>query len=209
MNPGKGEAVLIARSYTRARRHPWVLGRVGDWTLPLGPYTPAQLVVAGVGVLALIETYGVWAPLLGPVPVFALGASVWAVRSVRIGGRVPAAALLGLVSALLQPRAGRIGGRTARDRAPAELFDGFYVTSTEVPATGFDGLSAPAAHTVRAVRAVRGPVAQLVAQTAQHQPVAVRSGSAGGPVVAPTVLQRLLAASSDHSVAAPVYRGVE
>ena len=130
MTAAQDPALLVARSYTRARRHPWVLGRVGDWTLPLGPYTPAQLVVAWVGVMVLIETYGLWAGALGPLPVFALGAAVWAVRSARIGGRVPAAALLGLISAALEPRSGRIGARAARDGSSVGLVGGFHVTDT-------------------------------------------------------------------------------
>jgi hypothetical protein len=163
--------VAVARSYTRARRHPWVLGKVGEWVLPLGPYTPAQLVVAGVGVLALIKTYGLWAPVLGPVPVAALGVAVWAVRSARIGGRVPAAALWGVTAALAQPRAGRIGGRAARDRARVDVLGGFYVTATDGGAgrplrgEAWRGARSGAALVRAAGRAPAGaPVAQTVLQ---------------------------------------------
>jgi hypothetical protein len=182
VSAAEGEALLIARSYTRARRHPWVLGNIGGWTLPLGPYTPAQLVVAGVGVLALIETYGVWAPVLGPVPVFAWGAAVWAVRSARIGGRVPGAALLGVLTAALEPRAGRIGGRTARDRDTVGLLGGFHLTDTG---------------------AVPRAVVQLPADRAAQPAVRVRSSAESAQFHAPPVpvtgVQRLLAAASDRS----------
>ena len=184
---------LVARSYTRARRHPWVLGKVGDWTLPLGPYTPAQLIVAGSGVMVLIRTYGLWAPYLGPLPLIALGAMVWAVRSARIGGRVPAAALLGLLTVALEPRAGRIGARPARDRRPAAMRGGFLITDT-TDAVPFG-------------QRVAQPVRTSVAPAAHCAPELVRAGAGvaqpvehgTGVPVAQTALQRLLAASSDRS----------
>jgi hypothetical protein len=183
VSAAEGEVPLIARSYTRARRHPWVLGNIGGWTLPLGPYTPAQLVVAGVGILTLIQTYGVWAPVFGPLPVFAWGAAVWAVRSARIGGRVPAAALLGLLTAALEPGAGRIGGRTARDHGTAELLGGFHLTDTS--------------------ESPRAAVALPVDRAAQPDPLRMRSSaqSAHAPAqpVPVTGVQRLLAAVSDRS----------
>lgn len=181
--------LVIARSYTRARRHPWVLGKIGEWVLPLGPYTPAQLVVAGVGVWALITTYGLWWPVLGPVPFLGLGLAVWAVRAARIGGRAPAAALWGVTAALAQPRAGRIGGRTARDRPPVPLLGGFYVTDTAGGAPG-------------PVQVGVGPGAQpfgQLAQTAQMQVrAAARASAPAGVAGAQTVLQRLLAAQRDQ-----------
>ena len=184
-------APLVARSYTRARRHPWVLGKLAEWVLPLGPYTPAQLVVAGVGAVALIKTYGWWAPVLGPLPPALLVLAVWAVRSARIGGRVPAAALWGVTAALAQPRAGRIGGRTARDRPSSELLGGFYVTDTTA------GAALP-------LRIAAAPAAQPVAQAARSGTTPMRSaahvrGTEQSPAPVPevggaqTVLQRLLA----------------
>lgn len=185
-----GEQLVIARSYTRARRWPWVLGKLGELRLPLGPYTPAQLAVAGVGTIALIRTYGWWAPVLGPLPVVVLGLAVWAARSARIGGRVPAAALWGVTLALAQPQAGRIAGRTARDRPRADLLGGFHVTDT---ATG-------AALEVRAVAELD---AQRVAQSVRTVAAPVRSSTAQATrseqvVGAQTVLQRLLAAQTDQ-----------
>ncbi|MET7666055.1 hypothetical protein ABZT45_48940 [Streptomyces sp. NPDC005356] len=81
-------SLRVGRSYTRARRHPWVLGKIGDFTLPLGPYTPAQLAIAAAGTFLLIKTFSLWSPL-GPVPVVALGFAVWAARATSIGGRDP------------------------------------------------------------------------------------------------------------------------
>lgn len=56
------------RFYTAARRHPWVLGKVADWKIPLGPYTPAQIAVAVGGGFLLIKTIGWWS-WMGPFPI--------------------------------------------------------------------------------------------------------------------------------------------
>ncbi|MCI3276965.1 ATP-binding protein [Streptomyces cylindrosporus] len=60
----------VGRFYTAARRHPWVLGKVADWKIPLGPYTPAQIAVAVGGGFLLIKTIGWWS-WMGPVPIVA------------------------------------------------------------------------------------------------------------------------------------------
>ncbi|WP_406052222.1 hypothetical protein OG280_37250 [Streptomyces virginiae] len=110
----------VARVYTSARRHPWVLGRLGDWTVPFGPYTPAQLVVLGGGAFALIKTYALWS-WAGPVPVMLWIGSVWAVRGAQIAGQNPFTALVGVLVLLARHPAGRVGGRIARDRRPSHL----------------------------------------------------------------------------------------
>ncbi|MFC1405699.1 MULTISPECIES: hypothetical protein [Streptacidiphilus] len=182
-----GEQLVVARSYTRARRWPWVLGKLGELRLPLGPYTPAQLAVAGVGTIVLIRSYAWWAPVLGPLPVALLGLAVWAARSARIGGRVPAAALWGIALALAQPRAGRIAGRTARDRPRADLLGGFHITDTVT------GAVLPR----RAVTAA--PHAQRFAQSARTDAAPVRSTAQSAQGVGvQTALQRLLAAQRDQ-----------
>ncbi|MFE5773184.1 hypothetical protein ACFQ7O_33065 [Streptomyces sp. NPDC056485] len=138
----------VVRSYTGARRHPWVLGRLSDWVIPFGPYTPAQLVVLGGGALGLIETFDWWS-WAGPVPVVVWLVSVWAVRGAQIAGQNPFTALLGAVAVLVRHPAGRIGGRVARDRRPFH-FGGCFVIEP-VPAL----VSAPAAVAVAAVVGVR------------------------------------------------------
>ncbi|MET9669607.1 hypothetical protein ABZY19_30280 [Streptomyces sp. NPDC006475] len=127
------ERPRVARVYTAARRHPWVLGKLGDWVIWFGPYTPAQLVVLGGGALLLIKTFAWWS-WLGPVPVVLWLVSVWAVRGAKIGGRSPFTALFGWLTLLAQHPAGRIGGRTARGRRPHLLFGTFIVEPA--PATG-------------------------------------------------------------------------
>ncbi|MEV6400211.1 hypothetical protein AB0M39_36425 [Streptomyces sp. NPDC051907] len=124
----------VARVYTAARRHPWVLGKLGDWVIWFGPYSPAQLVVMGGGALLLIKTYSWWS-WLGPVPVVVWLAAIWAVRGAKIGGRSPFTAALGWLTLLAQHPAGRVGGRTARDRRPS-LFSGVFVVEAAAGSGG-------------------------------------------------------------------------
>ncbi|ALV39254.1 hypothetical protein [Streptomyces sp. CdTB01] len=123
----------VGRFYTSARRHPWVLGKVADWKIPLGPYTPAQIAVAVGGGFLLIKTIGWWS-WMGPVPIVGWVLVIWMVRRPKIRGRAPMQAALGWVLLLWQPRGGRIGGRAARDRAPHPLFGGFTIEDTPTPA---------------------------------------------------------------------------
>ncbi|MFF8847968.1 hypothetical protein ACF08N_35565 [Streptomyces sp. NPDC015127] len=125
-------AERVGRFYTAARRHPWVLGKVADWKIPLGPYTPAQIAVAVVGGFFLIKTISWWS-WMGPAPIAAWLLAVWAVRRPKIGGRAPLQAALGWVLLGWQPQGGRIGGRAARDRAPRPLLGGFTIEDALAP----------------------------------------------------------------------------
>ncbi|MER5199751.1 hypothetical protein ACWD3J_41420 [Streptomyces sp. NPDC002755] len=116
----------VSRFYTSARRHPWVLGKVADWKIPLGPYTPAQIGVAVLGGFLLIKTIGWWS-WMGPVPIVAWLLTIWAVRWPKIRGRAPMQAALGWMLLSWQPRGGRIGGRAARDRRSHPLLGGFTI----------------------------------------------------------------------------------
>jgi len=123
----------VGRFYTSARRHPWVLGKVADWRIPLGPYTPAQIGVAVVGGFLLVKTIAWWS-WMGPVPIAAWLLTVWAVRRPKVGGRAPMQAALGWLMLGWQPRGGRIGGRAARDRTPHPLLGGFTIEDAPTPA---------------------------------------------------------------------------
>ncbi|MFD7163622.1 hypothetical protein [Streptomyces violascens] len=116
----------MGRFYTAARRHPWVLGKVADFKIPLGPYTPAQIAVAAGGGLLLVETVTWWS-WLGPLPLAAWVVAIWVVRRPKFAGRAPLPAAVGWLTLLTQPAAGRIGGRPARDRAPRPLRGGFVI----------------------------------------------------------------------------------
>ncbi|MGW2986277.1 hypothetical protein [Streptomyces goshikiensis] len=114
-----------------------MLGKLGDWTMPFGPYTPAQLVVLGGGAFVLIQTFSWWS-WAGPVPVVAWLVSVWAVRGAQIAGQNPFTAILGVLVVLTRHPAGRIGGCTARDRQPSYLGGQFVIepAHTAAPAVG-------------------------------------------------------------------------
>ncbi|MFI2620532.1 hypothetical protein [Streptomyces sp. NPDC018584] len=126
----------IGRTYTRARRHPWVLGKIGDWTLPLGPYTPAQLSIAAVGIYVLIKTFSWWAPTLGPAPLIALGVAVWLARASRVGGRSPLWVAYGWMVFALQPAEGRMNGRTVRPSRAQSLGGSFLIEHTTAALPG-------------------------------------------------------------------------
>ncbi|TLS45770.1 hypothetical protein FE633_13490 [Streptomyces montanus] len=118
--------VRTGRFYTSARRHPWVLGKVADWKIPLGPYTPAQIAVAVGGGFLLVKTISWWS-WMGPVPIVAWVLTVWAIRRPKIKGRAPLQAALGWMLLAWQPQGGRMGGRAARDRISRPLLGGFTV----------------------------------------------------------------------------------
>lgn len=133
-------SVRMGRFYTAARRHPWVLGKIADWRIPLGPFTPAQILLAVGGGFVLVKTIPVWS-WLGPLPIAAWLLGIWAVRRPKIKGRAPLPAALGWLLLLWQPRGGRIGGRAARDHA-GHSFGGGFVIEGNAPA-------APAASALR------------------------------------------------------------
>ncbi|MGI5451375.1 hypothetical protein ACQEVM_37585 [Streptomyces sp. CA-243310] len=131
----------VARNYTSARRHPWVLGKLGDWTIWFGPYTPAQLVVIGGGAFALIKGYDWWS-WAGPIPVGLWVGAIWAVRGAQIAGQNPFTAAFGALSLFVRHPAGRIGGRVAREKAPSVMRARFVIqcapalaAAAAVPAT--------------------------------------------------------------------------
>lgn len=119
-------APRTARFYTAARRHPWVMGKLADWRLPLGPYNAAQIALATVGGFLLVKTISVWS-VLGPVPVAAWLVGIWLLRRPKIGGRHPVSAAIGMVALAVQPAGGRIGQRAARDPRARRLGGGFVL----------------------------------------------------------------------------------
>jgi hypothetical protein len=118
MSPEDG---VLCRSYTHARRYPWVIGKIGGWQLPT-QLTLAQLGAMGAGLLVTVETRGLWAHLPRManllVEVAVPGLCGWAARHVRPEGRSPIRALAGLASYLATPPKGRVQGRPFRE-APA------------------------------------------------------------------------------------------
>lgn len=136
-SPGQDRRVLC-RSYTQGRRHPLVLGKIGDTTLPF-TLSPAQVLTLVGGLAGLLATRGVWGPLVPGVPdlvvIAALpAAGAWAVRYLRIEGRSPLAMAAGLLTLWSQPRAGRVRGRPARwGRRHRSAPAGPYISSAGPP----------------------------------------------------------------------------
>ncbi len=218
-----GELVKVGRSYTRARRYPWVIGKIQGWTIPLGPFTATQLGVLIGGMFLLVQTFSVWSAL-GPFALVVLVlpfAATWAVRHAKIEGRAPLRALAGYASLLAEPACGRIGTRLARDLRPVALTGTVRLSAPppapepaprrqQQPAASEPTAGpAPASRAGSAVRDMRRVAAHGAAQTAappasmaapagprpagQHPARQTLSGRAARP--APTALQSLLAAS--------------
>ncbi|WP_028649012.1 hypothetical protein [Nocardiopsis sp. CNT312] len=128
MTPPQGASEqhgLLGRSYTKARRYPWMIGKIQGWTLPLGPFTGLQIGVLVTSLWLLVQTARLWSGL-GPLAVLPLClpiAATWAVRHAHIEGRPPLHALAGYLSLLTAPRQGTIGGRpaTALNPRPTRL----------------------------------------------------------------------------------------
>ncbi|MFD5814702.1 hypothetical protein [Streptomyces sp. NPDC127038] len=172
----------MSRFYTTARRHPWVLGKVGDFKLLLGPYTPAQIVVGAAGAVLLGATTSWWM-WMGPLPLIAWVAAIWLVRSPRIAGRAPFPAAVGWLSLAAQPASGRLNGRAARDARPTPLHGGFGIEVLEPPVPG----AAPTVSRVSGERRLRAS-----RQASRPVPVAV------GRRPARTAVERLLVQAARH-----------
>ncbi|WP_381225506.1 hypothetical protein [Streptomyces mauvecolor] len=188
----------MGRFYTAARRHPWVLGKVADFKIPLGPYTPAQIAVAAVGGLLLVETV-TWWTWMGPLPLVVWVVAIWVVRRPKFAGRAPLPAAVGWLTLLMQPAAGRIGGRVARDRAPHPVRGGFIIEGLgdleAVPVSRRRRAGDPPARSQRAVRRSQTRVkpAGRRPRSAAHRPESARP-----PVASPA--QRLMAqAAARHT----------
>ncbi|MGI5414176.1 hypothetical protein ACQEV9_46255 [Streptomyces chartreusis] len=173
------------RFYTAARRHPWVLGKVADWRIPLGPYTPAQIAVAVGGGFLLVKSLSWWS-WMGPFPIAAWLLAIWTVRRPKIAGRAPWQAAWGWLLLLWQPQGGRIGGRAARDRASHPLIGVFTIEDAAV-----HGVAAAPSPALRR-RTGRAPLSRPAVgrQVAQRRAEPAAPVTPAGPV---SGVQQLLA----------------
>lgn len=93
-------APLRCRSYTHARRHPLVIGRIGGFLLPT-PLTPAQVTVLLGSTGLLLATRGWWARLPGAADLLVAALlplmASWAVRHAVVEGRSPGRFALAVV----------------------------------------------------------------------------------------------------------------
>ena len=116
---------VTCATYTHARRHPWVLGAIGNWALPF-QVTLTQVAVLVISVLVVKETWPLWGPALpgevaAVLTVGVTGGLTWAARRVRIEGRGPARAAAGWVQFWLTPAEGTAGGRPVREGRSVNL----------------------------------------------------------------------------------------
>ena len=113
--PDDAPTPVACASYTYARRHPKVIGRIGGWA------PPVQLSFVQLGTLAatlvlLAMSWNVWAPSLPPllrlmVVTTVPAASCWGVRRTRLEGRSLVRTAIGVLTLACQPRDGSLHGR--------------------------------------------------------------------------------------------------
>ncbi|MEU9044515.1 MULTISPECIES: hypothetical protein [unclassified Kitasatospora] len=166
-----------------------MLGKLGDWRIPMGPYTPPQLAVAAIGAFLLIKTATWWAPVLGPVPVVAWGFGIWAARHSRIAGRSPVAALADALSMAAAPKRGRINGRAVRSLRPVVMTGAFGIREDDDVAPQSESAGAPTESRPPSPATQPSPAPARRAGPAS-QPAAARPGPATTP------LQQMLAAAA-------------
>lgn len=124
---------VACATYTHARRHPMVLGKLGDWTPPFQLTMPQVAVILGT-LLVEAQTWRLWGPKLptaGAITVF-IGVPIllaWVVRHARVEGRSLIRFAGGALTYLVRPRLGRVRGRSYRHARPAALAR--YVTYVE------------------------------------------------------------------------------
>lgn len=108
---------VVVRFYTLARKIPFLLGKLGDWVLPGGPYTLAQG-IAFIGVAFTGQkTMPLWAsgmaPIVAWIPVLILAAvSALAAGRIPLKGRNPLMILWGVIGYVDAPAWGRQAGST-------------------------------------------------------------------------------------------------
>ncbi|MFJ8133371.1 hypothetical protein [Streptomyces hydrogenans] len=178
-----GDEVLVGRCYTKARRHPLMIGKWpgGRKAIPGGPYTVPQVAVIAVTFAVLMLTRAVWAHFGLVNLVIALGVPYGlslVVRHVHVDGRNPLLVAMSAGGAVAAPAAGRLGGRpvkpVGRYRPLVGVCSVTWAEQTpDFPATA--GEPAPAGKAPAAAgSAPGGPAA------ARPMAAAVRAGSRGG-----------------------------
>jgi hypothetical protein len=187
------EEELIGHSYTRARRHPLVIGKLpGAGRLPGGPYTITQVMTMVLTFGLLVMTKDLWAHfgvmnfLLMVLLPWGLA---WVLRYARLDGRDPARAIRSLFVYSSTPAQGRLAGKPMRVVRPrlASATCTVRIRSSARPA--IETAPAPAAKRLPAQRA------RSIAPAPATTPPAPQTGRAQQPK---TGLQALLASLDEH-----------
>lgn len=110
-------APVACASYTHARRHPKVLGKIGGWAPPV-QLSLVQLATFASTATVLVMAWDWWAGWMPPVLrlvviVSAPSLAAWAVRRSRVEGRSLVRTAAGFMTLASQPRTGTLAGRPA------------------------------------------------------------------------------------------------
>ncbi|MFZ3491641.1 hypothetical protein ACODT5_00110 [Streptomyces sp. 5.8] len=200
------EEELIGHSYTRARRHPLVIGKLpGAGRLPGGPYTVTQIVTMAGTFLFLVLTRQLWA-YFGIGNAFIMIAApwglAWILRYARLDGRDPARAVRSLMIYASAPSGGRLGGKPQRRIRP-RLAIGRCTIRLSDPSIGPAPTAGAEAVDERASTPTHGGTTQRGASAAttpmQPGPAAGLPAAGAGPrPQARTGLQALLASLEER-----------
>ncbi|MEU5137037.1 hypothetical protein [Streptomyces californicus] len=116
------EEELIGHSYTRARKHPLVIGKLpGAGRIPGGPYTITQVMTMVITFGLLVLTRGLWAhfgAMNFVLMALAPWGLAWVLRYARLDGRDPARAVRSLFIYSSTPAQGRLAGKPQRAARP-------------------------------------------------------------------------------------------
>lgn len=107
----------VVRFYTAARKIPFLVGKFGDFTVPGGPYTLTQVLVAAGVAWVGSKSVPLWigdAPVVfGWVPVLLIAAiSGYAVGRIPLKGRNPLMIIWGIFGYAAAPAWGSRGGKS-------------------------------------------------------------------------------------------------
>ena len=129
------EQGIVCASYTHARRHPMVLGRIAGWAPPF-QLSVTQLAVLVCTFVLLMWTRPVWTAVApsGLSGLLLLGAPIglaWAIRRVRVEGRSVPRAAVGWLTLQCQPAGGVASGRPLHERRTVVVRGRVYLAGVE------------------------------------------------------------------------------